>query len=362
MTGGQLPIDGANIVEPLLRWFRKTKRDLPWRRTYQPYHIWISEILLQQTQMDRGVAYFLRWIKRFPDVTAVAEAKEQEILKYWEGLGYYARARNLHRAAKIMVAESGGEVVCDYDRLIRLPGIGPYTAAAIASVAGNHDIATIDANVNRVYARLFDIGESLKERKGRDRVTAIANTLLPQGRARAYNQAIMDFGGLVCTARSPHCGECPLCKTCLALKADTVSKRPLVSKPQQITVLHRVAGYIQHQGKIFIQQRRSDDLWGGLWEFPGGEAIGTAVEQNLEQIILQSTGLCVEVEELLTTVVHQYTRYKNILSCYYCRLQDGDINAQLEGAVDYRWLAPEDFNQFAFPAGPRKILEYLRLN
>ncbi len=349
------------IVEPLLQWFRKTKRDLPWRKTYQPYHVWISEIMLQQTQMDRGVDYFLRWIKRFPDVTAVAEAKEQEILKLWEGLGYYARARNLHRAAKIMVAEYGGEVVCEYATLLKLPGIGPYTAAAIASVAGNHDIATIDANVNRVYTRLFNIAEPLKERTCKERIARIANTLLPPGRARAYNQAIMDFGGLVCTPKAPHCKICPLCNACLALRAGTVPKRPVAGIPQKITVLSRVVGLIQYRGKIFIQQRRRDDLWGGLWEFPGGEVSGTAEKGNIEQIILQSTGLHVGVDELITTVVHQYTRYKVFLSCFSCSLKGTD-EPQLKDAIDYHWVAFDALNQFSFPAGPRKILEYIGKN
>ena len=204
------------IVQPLLHWFRLTKRDLPWRRSYNPYHVWISEIMLQQTQMDRGVAYFLRWIKRFDDVFAVADANEQEILKYWEGLGYYARARNLYKAAQVIVNEFNGEVPCDYHQLLLLPGVGPYTAAAVASVAGNYDVPVIDANVARVYARLFNIEEPIKDRLVKKRLADIAEQLLPLGQARAYNQALMDLGGLVCTPKKPFCAQCPIVAACAA--------------------------------------------------------------------------------------------------------------------------------------------------
>jgi A/G-specific adenine glycosylase len=196
LVGGAIPMKEKkeHIERRLLAWFRQTKRDLPWRRTYDPYHVWISEIMLQQTQMDRGVDYFRRWVARFPDVTAVAAAGEQEILKYWEGLGYYARARNLHRAARVMVEEHGGMIPCEYDDLLSLPGIGPYTAAAIASIACDQDMPAIDANVMRIFARLFDIDEPVKDLGCRQHIEQLAWELLPAGKARAFNQALMDLG------------------------------------------------------------------------------------------------------------------------------------------------------------------------
>jgi A/G-specific adenine glycosylase len=177
MKKSSLVAENNTLIEPLLLWFRSTARDLPWRSTYDAYHVWISEIMLQQTQMDRGVVYFKRWIERFPSVQAVAAADQQEILKYWEGLGYYARARNLHKAAKVIAGEFNGQVPCDYQQLLTLPGIGPYTAAAIASVAGNQDVAVVDANVMRVYARLFDIDLPVKESKTQKRIAAMAQDL-----------------------------------------------------------------------------------------------------------------------------------------------------------------------------------------
>jgi len=184
------------FTKALLAWFKQNGRALPWRKTYNPYHVWISEIMLQQTQMDRGVGYFLRWIERFPNVEAVADADQQEILKYWEGLGYYARARNLHKAAQVIVAEHGADVPCAYDALLSLPGVGPYTAAAIASVAGNVDIPVVDANVLRVFARLLDIDTPIKSTKNVQQISQLVSALLPKGRARLFNQGLMDLGDL----------------------------------------------------------------------------------------------------------------------------------------------------------------------
>ncbi|MGB3222158.1 MAG: A/G-specific adenine glycosylase [Desulforhopalus sp.] len=313
--------DRAKIIQPLLQWFRNTNRELPWRRTYNPYHVWISEIMLQQTQMDRGVSYFLRWIKRFPDVQAVATAEEQEILKYWEGLGYYARARNLHKASKVIVRDFGGEVPCVYKQLLTLPGIGPYTAAAIASVAGNFDIPVIDANVTRVYARLFNIGEPVKERQVQTYIGSIAEHLLPKGQARAYNQALMDLGGLVCTPKNPRCSECPIAESCRSLHKGTVRIRPVVAKKRDIITQHKVAGLIQWKKKIFIQQRRAGDVWGGLWEFPGGKIEeGEGDGEGAANLVIAETisadiGLSVALVKPITRITHHYTHHKIILHC-----------------------------------------------
>lgn len=354
------PSEQKTIVPPLLHWFRQTKRDLPWRRSYNPYHVWISEIMLQQTQMDRGIAYFLRWTERFADVQAVAAAKEQEILKYWEGLGYYARARNLHKAAKIIVRDFGGEVPCEFDGLLSLPGIGPYTAAAIASVAGNYDVPVIDANVARVYARLFNIGEPVKERAVRKRLAEIAQNLLPHGQARAYNQALMDLGGLVCTPKNPHCGKCPIAAACAALAAGTVAQRPVTGPGKNTVSIYKVAGIICFNEKIYIQQRKTENVWGGLWEFPGGQVEKDSAEQKIVTAILHDTGLVVTAPQPITRVIHQYTHHKIFLDCFLCRLQGPNSQPVLKSACNYRWIYPSELEQFAFPAGPRKFLDYLR--
>lgn len=351
-----------HVRRRLLQWFKRTKRQLPWRDTYDPYHVWISEIMLQQTQMDRGVVYFKRWLARFPTLAAVAEASEQEILKQWEGLGYYARARNLHRAAKHIVRDYDGEVPCDYQRLLTLPGIGPYTAAAISSIACNADIAVVDANVLRVYARLFDIEGPVRAGAGRKQVELVATAMLPPGKARLFNQALMDFGGLICTPKAPDCGHCPVQPDCLAYRNNTVSERPAADRGKGTTLIEMVTGILASDGRLFIQQRNRDDIWGGLWEFPGGRLEpGEQPQQALIREYLEETGFRVCIDRELTTVIHFYTRYKVVLHCFTVTLADQARQPvpRLTAASAYRWVRPESLADFGFPAGHRKLLEYI---
>ncbi len=353
-----------DVQRELLSWFTAENRALPWRKEYSAYHVWISEIMLQQTQMERGIAYFLRWIKRFPTVTAVAEAKEQEILKYWEGLGYYARARNLHKAAKCMVSEYDGELPSLHSELLLLPGIGPYTAAAIASIAYNMDYAVVDANVERVYARLFNIDRPLKEKGIKKKVEHIAKTFLPKGKARAYNQALMDFGALICTPKSPKCTSCFLTSHCQALQQNTVFERPVVLRGKKQITIEMVSGILGSEGKIFIQQRMAEDVWGGLWEFPGGQIEdGETREEALAREFMEETELHVASCGKITTVIHYYTRYKVILHCFGCTSQDSTTALQspvLHAAQQCRWVLPEELEQYGFSAGHRKIIDTLR--
>jgi A/G-specific adenine glycosylase len=253
-------------------------------------------------------------------------------------------------------------------QLLTLPGIGPYTAAAIASVAGNYDIPVIDANVTRVYARLFNIDTPVKERQSQEYISKIAEHLLPKGQARAYNQALMDFGGLVCTPKNPHCNECPITASCRALHMGTVRIRPVVGEKRNIITQHKVAGLIQWGRKIFIQQRKATDIWGGLWEFPGGQVTEGEVgyEGNASLLvaekILADIGLSVALVKPVTRITHQYTHHKIILHCFLCTLGGDRAEPVLHSAVNFRWVFSEDLKQFAFPAGPRKLLEFIRAN
>lgn len=357
----QLPI--KSVQEKLLTWFRNTNRKLPWRVTYNPYHIWISEIMLQQTQMERGVNYFNNWVKRFPDVNAVADADENEIMKMWEGLGYYARARNLHAAAKTLKKDFNGELPCDHDILLSLPGIGPYTAAAISSIACNCDIPVVDANVMRVYARLFDIEIPVKEKRARQQIENIAVQLLPKGKARRFNQALMDFGGLVCLPRSPQCDGCFLQGDCLSYLRGTVSSRPVVGEGKKTILISMATAILEHDGKVFIQQRNSQDIWGGLWEFPGGRIEeGETAEDAVVREYMEETGFTVTVCEYVTTVTHYYTRYKVVLQCYLCRLESvvgKDRIPTLTAAQDSVWVEPDQLEGYGFPSGHRKLLEFI---
>lgn len=344
----------------LLRWFRHNGRDLPWRRSYDPYHVWLSEVMLQQTQMERGVIYFRRWLKRFPDIAAVAKASSYEILKYWEGLGYYARARNLHKAAGMMLAQSGGELPSSYKELLALPGIGPYTASAIASIAYNQDYAVVDANVERIFARVFDIDKALKEKGVQEQIKATAQSLLPAGEARYFNQALMELGGLVCTPKSPDCGLCPVSSYCKAYQGDFVEDRPIKNSPQKQIVIEMATAVLVNDGHIFIQQRHDNDIWGGLWEFPGGrlEEGETPIDAVVREY-KEETGFAVEVCEKVTTVTHFYTKYKVILHCYTCRLSQPLRLPELRAAQTYHWVEKEQLQRFGFPAGHRKFIDFV---
>ena len=349
------------IQRQLISWFRTNRRSLPWRQSYQPYQIWISEIILQQTQMDRGVVYFQRWLARFPDCAAVAAASETEILKYWEGLGYYARARNLHRTAKILLAQYGGEIPCAVDELLALPGIGPYTAAAISSIACNTDIAVVDANVVRVFARLFDIDGPVGQGPGRRRIEDLAADLLPTGQARIFNQALMDIGGMICTAKDPACDRCPIATFCLARLHDRVDERPWRMPGQAKILIEMATGIIAADGRIYIQQRRADDIWGGLWEFPGGRLEeGESPEQAVVREYQEETGRRIEVCRKITTITHFHTKYRVVLHCYGCRLLGKGTDLQLHAAQDGKWIEPADITNFGLPAGHRKLVAHIR--
>lgn len=347
----------------LMRWFEQNGRDLPWRRDYDPYHVWLSEVMLQQTQMERGVDYFERWINRFPDIEAVAEASVDEILKYWEGLGYYARARNLHRAALYMVETWQGRVPRSVDALLALPGVGAYTAAAIASIAYEQDVPLVDANVERVFARVFDVDTPLAKGITKKRMQQLASEMLPHGCARIFNQALMELGALICTPKNPLCHCCPVAEFCRALEGQIIEDRPVKKRPQEIIPVHMVTGILLHKGAVFIQQRKNEDIWGGLWEFPGGKIEeGESPEQALVREYREETAFTVRVEQHITSVVHHYTRYKVFLSCHLCSLQQASMLPELREAQKYHWLEWSQLNAYAFPAGHRKCLDYIEKN
>lgn len=357
---GGLEIPNAELFRSrLLDWFAANARPLPWRARYEPYAVWISEVMLQQTQMERGVAYFLRWMERFPDVRALAEASEEEILKQWEGLGYYNRARNLRKAALRVVEEWGGSLPRSLDALRALPGVGDYTAAAIASIAYNEDVPVVDANVERVLARVFDLDSPVKESPARERVRELAAGLLPPGRSRDFNQALMELGALVC-AKKPRCERCPLAEQCESRRLEITDERPVPGKSKDIVTLNVVTGVLVRQGRVFIQKRLPQGAWPGLWEFPGGRIEpGETPEQALVRELREELDFRVAPAGLIEVIKHGYTRYRVTLHCFFC-LQTADVpDPKLSAATDFRWAAPEELDAYAFPAGHRKLIDLL---
>ena len=256
------------LTEQLQRWYGDHARTLPWRETREGYRIWLSEIILQQTRVEQGMAYYLRFVERFPTVRDLAEASEDEVLKLWQGLGYYSRARNLHAAARSIVACHNGIFPSTYDEIRSLRGVGPYTAAAIASLAYDLPYAVVDGNVYRVLARLFDIETPIDTALGQRTFAALAQELIPADKAAAHNQAMMEFGALHCTPTSPQCDCCPLAERCLALANRTVAERP--TKQGRTKIRDRYLNYLHlTNGRHTLLHRRSEgDIWAGLYEFP----------------------------------------------------------------------------------------------
>ncbi len=257
-----------SIHQKLCDWYLANKRDLPWRNTTNPYQIWLSEIILQQTRVQQGLPYYMDFITHFPKVEDLATAKEDEILRHWQGLGYYSRARNLHRTAKIITDEYKGIFPDTYEGLLSLKGIGPYTAAAIASFAFKRPCAVLDGNVYRVLARLYDIDLNIFDSSARKLFLELAESTMDKSQADVFNQAIMEFGALQCTAPSPRCEDCPLSEHCLSLAHKTVGMRPVRIKNQERRqrFLHYLC--LCDGSHVWIKQRQQKDIWQGLWEFP----------------------------------------------------------------------------------------------
>jgi A/G-specific adenine glycosylase len=348
------------MAEALLDWFSKHRRDLPWRRTYDPYHVWVSEIMLQQTQMERGVAYFGRWMQRFPDVASLAEAHEDEVMKFWEGLGYYSRARNLHRAAKFVLERFGGRLPDSVERLQALPGVGPYTARAVASIAFGRDVCVIDANVERVASRLYDIAAPVKSRQARVEIERRCAGLLPVGRARDFNQAMMEFGSLVCSPRTPACNACPLAEWCRARALGVQEERPVTAKALPPIFLTMATGVLVHDGRILAQKRLSDDIWGNLWEFPGGIVEeGESPQQAVIREYMEETGLTVNHPVPIGAFRHSYTRYRVTLHAFAVNLLSDPAELVLRAAQEHRWATWSQIRKLAFPAGHRKLVRHL---
>lgn len=341
----------------LLRWFAQAKRDLPWRGAYEPYAVWVSEIMLQQTQARRGVRFFLEWMRRFPDLKAVAEASEEAALAAWEGLGYYSRARNLHRAAKYIVEELGGRFPESFDEIRALPGVGEYTAGAVASIAFNLPVPAVDANVRRLLARLGDLDIPVDGSEGGRRITGAVRALIPAEAPRLFNQALMELGALICM-KKPRCGQCPVARFCLANLRGTTGARPVPKAKARYQAIETVAAVIFHQARILIRQRPPCGLWANLWEFPGGVIEdGESPADAAPRHVREQCGLTVTAAREIAVVRHGYTTHRVTMHGYFCEISglSGKTSAPREGL----WLLPEELAARAFPAGHRKLMERL---
>lgn len=257
----------STFQKRLLLWYEEHKRSLPWRNTNDPYKIWVSEIILQQTRVAQGLPYYERFLSAFPTVSHLAKAPQEKVLRLWQGLGYYSRARNMHRCAKMVLTEWEGNFPSTYDDLLKLPGIGPYTAAAIASIAFNQAHAVVDGNVFRVLARIFGMEEDIAGPRGKKMFSDKANELIAIERPGDFNQAIMEFGATLCTPQRPLCSECPFSKSCVALARDRIHLLP--HKGKKTAVSKRFISYLvfQYKGTLAMRKRPGSDIWEGLYDF-----------------------------------------------------------------------------------------------
>ena len=344
----------------LLRWYKSQGRKLPWRGSLNPYAVWVSEIMLQQTRVETVIPYFERWMERFPTIPALASASEQEVLSGWEGLGYYSRARNLHKAAAIVMKEYGGELPGDLQALRSLPGIGRYTVGAIASMAFGQDAPTLDANLRRVFARVFDVSQAADSAAGEEILWNLAEAHLPKGRAGDYNQALMDLGATICLSRKPRCLLCQLSGMCQAYRLGLQEQRPVLKPKVEIPHFTVTAAVILRDGKVLLAKRPSRGLLGGMWEFPGGKIEkDETLEQCLSREIREELNVIIAAGELFGVYQHAYTHFRITLHAFLCRLMEGEPKPV--EAAELAWVSPVDLPQYPMGKVDRRIAQKLLL-
>lgn len=350
----------TRIRAALLAWFRRSARDLPWRRDRTPYRVWISEAMLQQTRVETVIPYFDRFVARFPGFRELASAPRADVLKLWEGLGYYSRARNLHEAALVVVRDHGGLLPATIDGLRALPGIGPYTAAAVGSLAFGLRAAVVDGNVIRVLARLLALEDEVDRPAVRARLQAVADALVSPKDPGAFNEAMMELGATVCTPRSPRCAECPLRAGCRARAEGDPAAYP--RKRKRAAVPHKHVGaalVVDSRGRILVAQRGEGGMLGGLWEFPGGKREpGETIEACIARELREELGIEIKVGAHVITVSHAFSHFTMDLHAHWARLVSGRPRA-IDCAA-WKWATRADFDALAFGKADRRIIEFLR--
>jgi A/G-specific adenine glycosylase len=349
-----------DFSEQVLSWYTRQGRKLPWRGSLNPYAIWVSEIMLQQTRVETVIPYFDRWMERFPSIAHLAAASEQQVLSAWEGLGYYSRARNLHKAARMVMEENGGNLPAELSALRRLPGIGRYTAGAIVSMAFGQDVATLDANIRRVLARVFDVSQAADSVAGEDILWRLAESNLPKGLAGDFNQALMDLGATICLSKRPRCLICPVTGFCQAYRLGIQEQRPVL-KPKAVVPHYTVtAAVIRREGKVLLARRPSKGLLGGMWEFPGGKTEqGETLEECLKREIQEELDAHIQVGEPFGVYQHAYTHFRITLHAFFCQLIDTEPKP-IE-AAELVWVSLNELQHYPMGKVDRQIARKLVL-
>lgn len=346
-------------VKELLSWYHRHRRDLPWRNTTDIYRIWVSEVMLQQTQVTTVIPYYHRFLRRFPDILSLSRAGEEEVLKLWEGIGYYNRCRNLHRAARMVESAFAGKIPRSPDRFRRLPGVGPYIEAAVMSIAVGLPLPAVDGNVLRVYTRLMGIDDDIRRSSTRKRITGELARIIPADAPGDFNQAVMELGALICIPRSPRCLKCPLRRVCRARINGRTGDIPRRSPRAPVPEYSVSIAVILRGNKFFIQKRAPEGHLAGMWEFPGGKAReGETPEQALRREIREELDIDVDVIKKVAEVRHAYTHFKIDLHVFLCRSEAVEFRPLRH--QPFKWITVRQIDQYPFQAANHKFFEKLR--
>ncbi|MBI4358614.1 MAG: A/G-specific adenine glycosylase [Candidatus Omnitrophica bacterium] len=375
---------GEEIRWNLLKWFARHKRNLPWRVHGNPYRIFVVEVMLQQTQIKTVIPYYERWMKTFPNIEALARSPLDQVLKLWEGLGYYTRARNLHRAAQIIVDRFGGKIPSDPEILQTLPGIGRYTAGAVASIAFQKPVPLVDGNVARVLSRIYNLKKDVSKPETQKFLYAIAQKLVPpsplssapfrqrrirlrrtggrgngEGKAKRpgdFNQALMELGSLICIPEIPKCSICPVRSLCLAFQKGDPSRLPIRSKGPEVKKIDMVVGLLRKNGKILVRRRPPRGIWGGLWEIPGTVCLkNQSSEAALAEEFKEGLGLSVTAEKKWSKLKHRFTHRLAFIHPFELKMS-GNGKRQRNSAKTL-WASPAKLKTLSFPVPHQKILK-----
>ncbi len=356
----QLPSSnyGRQLRRRLLTWFRRDQRDLPWRRDRDPYHIWVSEIMLQQTQVTAVIPYYRRFLAAFPTLEALAAASEQQVLRVWEGLGYYRRARDLHRAARRVVKEHQGTIPKDPAKFAALPGIGCYTLGAILSQAFDRRLPIVEANSLRVLSRLFACEDDPRSGPAQRWLWRTAEKLLPRRGSGEFNQSIMELGALICTPRNPSCLLCPVTELCAARRRGLQNQLPRRTQVKRTTFIREVALVLCRGSKVLLVQRPGEGRWANLWEFPHGPLREEETElQAARRLIRELTGLRARLGRRLTTLTHGITRFRITVVCYEARHLGGRFRSAFYQRG--RWITLKQLEMFPLSVPQRRLAALL---
>jgi A/G-specific adenine glycosylase len=346
----------ARLRGALLAWYAASARDLPWRRTRDPYAIWVSEVMLQQTQVATALPYYARWLARFPNLAALAAAAEHDVLQAWAGLGYYARARALLRGAREVVAQHGGVVPRTAAALRQLPGVGPYTASAVASLAYGEAEPVVDGNVERVLCRIFALPGDPKKAPLRRRLWELARHLLPPEAAGDFNSALMELGATICRPSRPECPRCPVAQDCAANTAGLQDRLPELAKRPATEAVLTAAAVIRRGDRYLLARRGPTARWAGMWQFPGGEVEATEEPRAaLRRMARDTLGIDLAAGAPAARLRHSVTRYRVTLAAYHCSLAEGEPRPAGAPWAECAWATAAEFDHYALPSAHRRL-------